>query len=400
VRTLDDLLAQGVAGRAVLVRADLNVPLDGTRIADDGRIRASLPTLRALTGAKARVVVAAHLGRPKGVPDPAYSLAPVAARLGELLGGPVVAATDVAGESARAVVAGLPAGAVAVLENVRFDPRETAKDPVQRAALAGELAALVGPDGAFVSDGFGVVHRVQASVVDVAQRLPSYAGRLLLAELTTLRRLIDSPRRPYAVVLGGSKVSDKLGVIEALLPKVDTLLVGGGMCFTFLAARGHPVGASLLEPDMVDVCTRLLKTAGEVIRLPRDVVVADEFAAHANTRTVPAEDIPDGWMGLDIGPATVREFTSALSGAATVFWNGPMGVFELAPFAAGTRALAQAIAESGAFSVVGGGDSAAAVRLLGLPENGFSHISTGGGASLEFLEGKTLPGVAALEEPS
>lgn len=400
MRTLDDLLAQGVAGRAVLVRADLNVPLDGTRIADDGRIRASLPTLRALTGAKARVVVAAHLGRPKGVPDPAYSLAPVAARLGELLGGPVVAATDVAGESARAVVAGLPAGAVAVLENVRFDPRETAKDPVQRAALAGELAALVGPDGAFVSDGFGVVHRVQASVVDVAQRLPSYAGRLLLAELTTLRRLIDSPRRPYAVVLGGSKVSDKLGVIEALLPKVDTLLVGGGMCFTFLAARGHPVGASLLEPDMVDVCTRLLKTAGEVIRLPRDVVVADEFAAHANTRTVPAEDIPDGWMGLDIGPATVREFTSALSGAATVFWNGPMGVFELAPFAAGTRALAQAIAESGAFSVVGGGDSAAAVRLLGLPENGFSHISTGGGASLEFLEGKTLPGVAALEEPS
>jgi phosphoglycerate kinase len=400
VRTLDDLLAQGVAGRAVLVRADLNVPLDGSRITDDGRIRASLPTLQALTGAGARVVLAAHLGRPKGVPDPAYSLSPVAARLGELLGGPVMAATDVVGESARAVVAGLPAGAVAVLENVRFDPRETAKDPAQRAALAGELATLVGPDGAFVSDGFGVVHRVQASVVEVARRLPSYAGHLLLAELTTLRRLIDSPRRPYAVVLGGSKVSDKLGVIETLLPKVDTLLVGGGMCFTFLAARGHPVGASLLEPDMVDVCAQLLKTSGEVIRLPRDVVVADEFAAHANTRTVPAGDIPDGWMGLDIGPESVREFASALSGAATVFWNGPMGVFELAPFAAGTRGVAQAIAESGAFSVVGGGDSAAAVRLLGLPENGFSHISTGGGASLEFLEGKTLPGVAVLEEPS
>jgi phosphoglycerate kinase len=400
VRTLDDLLAQGVAGRAVLVRADLNVPLDSSRITDDGRIRASLPTLRALTGAGARVVLAAHLGRPAGVPDPAYSLSPVAARLGELLGGPVMAATDVVGESARAVVAGLPAGAVAVLENVRFDPRETAKDPAQRAALAGELATLVGPDGAFVSDGFGVVHRVQASVVDVARRLPSYAGHLLLAELTTLRRLIDSPRRPYAVVLGGSKVSDKLGVIENLLPKVDTLLVGGGMCFTFLAARGHPVGASLLEPDMVDVCAQLLKTSGEVIRLPRDVVVADEFAAHANTRTVPAGDIPDGWMGLDIGPESVREFASALSGAATVFWNGPMGVFELAPFAAGTRGVAQAIPESGAFSVVGGGDSAAAVRLLGLPENGFSHISTGGGASLEFLEGKTLPGVAVLEEPS
>lgn len=400
MRTLDDLLDQGVSARTVLVRADLNVPLEGSRITDDGRIRACLPTLRELTGAGARVVLVAHLGRPKGVPDPAYSLAPVVARLGELLGSPVLAATDVVGESARTVVASLPAGAVAVLENVRFDPRETAKDPAQRAALASELAALVGPEGAFVSDGFGVVHRVQASVVDLARRLPSYAGRLLLSELTTLRRLVDSPRRPYVVVLGGSKVSDKLGVIEALLPRVDTLLVGGGMCFTFLAAHGHPVGASLLEPDMVEVCARLLKTSGEVIRLPRDVVVADEFAAHANTRTVPAEEIPDGWMGLDIGPESVRVFASALSGAATVFWNGPMGVFELEPFAAGTRGVAQAIVESGAFSVVGGGDSAAAVRLLGLPEEGFSHISTGGGASLEFLEGKTLPGVAVLEEPS
>ncbi|HWR46611.1 MAG TPA: phosphoglycerate kinase [Pseudonocardiaceae bacterium] len=397
MRTLDDLLASGVSGRTVLVRTDLNVPLDGARITDDGRIRASLPTLQALAGAGARVVVTAHLGRPKGAPDPAYSLAPVAARLGELLGTPVAAATDVVGDSARAAVAGLSDGAVALLENVRFDPRETSKDAAERGALADDLAALVGPDGAFVSDGFGVVHRVQASVVDIAERLPGYAGALVLTELITLRRLSEAPDRPYTVVLGGSKVSDKLAVIEALLPKVDTLLVGGGMCFTFLAARGHPVGASLLEPDMVDVCARLLKTSGETIQLPRDVVVADEFAAHANTRTVAVEDIPDGWMGLDIGPDTVRDFAAALAGAATVFWNGPMGVFELAPFAAGTRGVAETIAGSGAFSVVGGGDSAAAVRLLGLPEDGFSHISTGGGASLEFLEGKALPGVAVLE---
>jgi phosphoglycerate kinase len=397
VRTLDDLLAEGVAGRTVLVRADLNVPLDGARITDDGRIRASLPTLRALTGAGARVVLTAHLGRPQGVPDPAYSLAPVAARLGELLGTPVAAATDVVGDSARATVAGLSDGTVALLENVRFDPRETSKDAAERGALAGELAALVGSEGVFVSDGFGVVHRVQASVVDVAERLPGYVGTLMLAELTTLRRLIETPERPYVVVLGGSKVSDKLAVIEALLPKVDTLLVGGGMCFTFLAALGHPVGASLLEPDMIEVCARLLKTSPDTIRLPRDVVIADKFAAQANTRTVAAHDIPEGWMGLDIGPESVREFAASLAGAATVFWNGPMGVFELAPFAAGTRGIAEAIAGAGAFSVVGGGDSAAAVRLLGLPEDGFSHISTGGGASLEFLEGKALPGIEVLE---
>jgi phosphoglycerate kinase len=356
-----------------------------------------LPTLRALTGAGARVVVTAHLGRPKGAPDPAYSLAPVAARLAELLGTPVQAATDVVGDSAREAVAGLADGHVVLLENVRFDPRETSKDPAERGALAGELATLVGPDGAFVSDGFGVVHRAQASVVEVAERLPSYAGTLVVDELTTLRRLTESPERPYAVVLGGSKVSDKLAVIEALLPKVDTLLVGGGMCFTFLAALGHPVGDSLLEQDMVDVCARLLKASGDTIRLPSDVVVADKFAADANTRTVPADAIPDAWLGLDIGPETVRDFTAALAEAATVFWNGPMGVFEMAPFAAGTRGVAEAIAESGAFSVVGGGDSAAAVRQLGLPEDGFSHISTGGGASLEFLEGKKLPGVAVLE---
>ncbi|MGQ0773786.1 MAG: phosphoglycerate kinase [Pseudonocardiales bacterium] len=402
MRTLDDLLADGVAGRgtagrAVLVRADLNVPLDGTRITDDGRIRASVPTLRALSGAGARVVVMAHLGRPKGAPDPAYSLAPVAARLGELLGVPVTGATDVVGGSARTAVADLADGGVVLLENVRFDPRETSKDAAQRGALADELAALIGSDGAFVSDGFGVVHRVQASVVDVAERLPAYAGTLVLAELTTLRRLTEAPDRPYVVVLGGSKVSDKLSVIEALLPKVDTLLVGGGMCFTFLAAQGHSVGGSLLERDMVDVCARLLKTADDKIRLPNDIVVASEFSASAQTGMVSAGEIPDKWMGLDIGPETVRDFGAALAGAATVFWNGPMGVFELAPFAEGTRGVAAAIVESEAFSVVGGGDSAAAVRLLGLPEDGFSHISTGGGASLEFLEGKTLPGVAVLE---
>ncbi|MGH3934624.1 MAG: phosphoglycerate kinase, partial [Pseudonocardiaceae bacterium] len=320
-----------------------------------------------------------------------------ATRLGELLDNPVSAAADVVGDSARAAVGGLPDGGVALLENVRFDARETAKDAAERGALADELAALVGRGGAFVSDGFGVVHRVQASVVDVAERLPAYAGTLVLDELTTLRRLTEAPDRPYAVVLGGSKVSDKLAVIEALLPKVDTLLVGGGMCFTFLAAQGHPVGDSLLEQDMVDVCAKLLQASGDTIRLPRDVIVADEFAAHAQTRTVPAGGIPDGWMGLDIGPATVRDFAAALATAATVFWNGPMGVFELAPFAAGTQGVAETIAGSAAFSVVGGGDSAAAVRLLGLPEDGFSHISTGGGASLEFLEGKALPGVAVLE---
>ncbi len=397
MRTLDDLLGSGVSGHTLLVRSDLNVPLDGDRITDDGRIRASLPTLRALSGAGARVVVTAHLGRPKGAPDPAYSLRPVAVRLGELLDTPVAAASDVVGESAHATVADLADGEIALLENIRFDARETSKDAAERGALAGELAALIGPDGAFVSDGFGVVHREQASVVDIAERLPAYAGTLVLNELTTLRRLTEAPDRPYAVVLGGSKVSDKLAVIEALLPKVDALLVGGGMCFTFLASQGHRVGKSLLEKDMVDVCARLLEASGDTIRLPRDVVVADEFAEHAQTRTVPAGDIPDGWMGLDIGPETVRDFAAALAGAATVFWNGPMGVFELAPFAAGTRGVAETIADSEAFSVVGGGDSAAAVRLLGLPEDGFSHISTGGGASLEFLEGKSLPGVAVLE---
>ncbi|KAA1033815.1 phosphoglycerate kinase [Pseudonocardia sp. EV170527-09] len=391
MRTLDDLVAEGVQGRTVLVRSDLNVPLDDDRnITDDGRIRASVPTINALYEGGARVVVTAHLGRPKNGPDEKLSLAPVAQRLGELLGAPV-----------RLVELGTPlpsmaAGDVVLLENIRFDARETSKDDAERGAFADELVALVGEDAAFVSDGFGVVHRKQASVYDVAQRLDPYAGGLVLSEVEVLRTLTGNPERPYAVVLGGSKVSDKLAVIEALLPKVDTLLVGGGMCFTFLAARGHGVGSSLLEADQVEVCRTLLES-GKIV-LPTDVVVADAFSADANTKTVSVEEIADGWMGLDIGPDSVREFAARIADAKTIFWNGPMGVFELAPFAEGTRGVAQAIADGDAFSVVGGGDSAAAVRALGIAEDAFSHISTGGGASLEFLEGATLPGVAVLEE--
>lgn len=396
IKNLDDLLTEGVAGRVVLVRADLNVPLDGQTITDDGRVRAALPTLRRLADAGAKVVVTAHLGRPKGAPDPQYSLRPVATRLGELLGVDVPLAPEVTGERAQAVVAALADGQVAMLENVRFDPRETSKAADERAELAGELAGLAGAGAAFVSDGFGVVHRKQASVYDLARELPAYAGGLVLAEVEVLRTLTGEPRRPYVVVLGGSKVSDKLAVIEALLPKVDKLLVGGGMCFTFLAAQGYDVGGSLLEREMIDTCKRLIDEAGDKLVLPGDVVAADAFAAEADTRVVEAGEIPASWMGLDIGPRSADAFGAVLDQAATVFWNGPMGVFELAPFAAGTRAVAGRIAASAAFSVVGGGDSAAAVRLLGLPEDGFSHISTGGGASLEYLEGKELPGVAVL----
>jgi phosphoglycerate kinase len=394
VRTLDQLLAEGVADRTRTVRSDLNVPLDGGTITDDGRIRASVPTIAALRGAGARVVVTAHLGRPKGGPDPALSLGPVAERLGELLGTKVVLA-DLTGDESHAAVRAAGAGDVVLLENVRFDARETSKDEAERDALARHLAALAGPTGAFVSDGFGVVHRKQASVYDVARHLPAHAGGLVLDEVRVLRALTESPERPYTVVLGGSKVSDKLAVISALLPRVDTLLVGGGMCFTFLAAQGHGVGDSLLEADQVHACRDLLATGK--IALPSDVVVADAFSAEANTRTVAVDAIPDGWKGLDVGPDTVRGFGEALARAATVFWNGPMGVFELAPFAEGTRGVARAIVDADAFSVVGGGDSAAAVRALGLPEDGFSHISTGGGASLEYLEGKTLPGLSVLE---
>jgi phosphoglycerate kinase len=398
MKTLDDLLAEGVSGRRVLLRADLNVPLDGETITDDGRIRASVPTISKLTEAGARVVVTAHLGRPKGAPDPKYSLKPVAVRMNELLDATVTLAADVAGDSARSTVDGLADGEVALLENIRFDARETSKDEAERGALAGDLAALVGENGVFVSDGFGVVHRKQASVFDVARLLPSYAGGLVLAEVDVLRKLTGDPERPYVVVLGGSKVSDKLAVIESLLPKVDKLLVGGGMCFTFMAAEGLGVGSSLLEGEMIDTCKKLLADAGEKILLPADVVIADRFAADAETHTVLAAEIREGWMGLDIGPITAERYAEALADAGTVFWNGPMGVFEMAPFAEGTRAVAQSIVDSDAYSVVGGGDSAAAVRALGLPEDGFSHISTGGGASLEFLEGKELPGVAVLEK--
>jgi phosphoglycerate kinase len=398
MRTLDDLLAEGVSGRRALVRADLNVPLDGERITDDGRIRASLPTIRRLSEAGARVVLTAHLGRPKGAPDPKYSLAPVAARLGELLGTGVAPAADLVGPSAKSTVDGLADGGVALLENVRFDPRETSKDEAERGALAGELAALAGESGVFVSDGFGVVHRKQASVYDVARRLPAYAGGLVLAELAVLRRLTGDPDRPYVVALGGSKVSDKLAVIESLLPTVDRLLVGGGMCFTFLAAEGLGVGDSLLEAEMIDTCKRLLAESGEKIMLPEDIVTAEQVSADASTHTVLAAQLREGWKGLDVGPITAERYGDVLGQAGTIFWNGPMGVFELAPFAEGTRSLAQSIVDSKAYSVVGGGDSAAAVRALGLPEDGFSHISTGGGASLEFLEGKPLPGIEVLEQ--
>jgi phosphoglycerate kinase len=397
MRSLDDVLREGVSGRRVLLRADLNVPLDkSTRaITDDGRIRASVPTITELRDAGARVVVAAHLGRPKGAPDPQYSLAPVAARLGELLGAEVPLAGDVAGDDARAEAAALRDGDVLLLENVRFEAAETSKDDAERGELADRLAALA---DVYVDDAFGAVHRKHASVYDVAQRLPHAAGRLVAGELGVLRRLTEDPERPYAVVLGGSKVSDKLGVIEALLPKVDTLLVGGGMCFTFLAAQGHDVGGSLLEADQVDTCRRLLAEAGERLVLPVDVVCAPRFSAEAPTTTVPVEEIPGDQMGLDVGPRTVSLFTERLAGSRTVFWNGPMGVFELAPFQAGTRGVAQAVAAVGGLSVVGGGDSAAAVRQLGLEEAAYGHISTGGGASLEYLEGRELPGLTVLED--
>ena len=397
MKNLDDLLSAGVRGRCVLVRADLNVPLDGETITDDGRVRASLPTVQKLTAAGARVVVTAHLGRPKGAPDPQFSLAPVARRLGELLDTEVALAGDVVGPSARSVVGELSEGSVALLENVRFDPRETSKDDAERRALADELVALVGDDAAFVSDGFGVVHRKQASVYDVAQRLDGFAGGLVLSEVDVLRTLTGDPERPYVVVLGGSKVSDKFGVIQALLPKVDKLVIGGGMAYTFLAARGYDVGDSLLQHDQIEATRSLLDEHGDKLVLPVDVVAADRFAADAETRVVSTEAIPAGWQGLDIGPRSVELFAEILGGARTVFWNGPAGVFEFAAFAEGTRGVARAIVDSDAFSVVGGGDSAAAVRALGLPEDGFSHISTGGGASLEFLEGAELPGVAVLE---
>ena len=400
MKSLDDL---EVAGRTVLVRSDFNVPLaqgaHGTRvITDDGRIRASLPTLTYLTQAGAKVVVVAHLGRPKGGPSAELSLAPVAARLSELLGAPVGLGADVTGPQARAMVAGMEPGDVVLLENIRFDARETSKDPQERAELAAELASLA---DLYVSDGFGVVHREQASVTDIARLLPSAAGRLVHKEASVFAELLADPARPYVVILGGSKVSDKLGVIGNLIGRVDRLLIGGGMAFTFLAAAGHSVGDSLLEADQVETVKGFIEQArasGVALIVPVDVVIADAFAADAATQVVPADAIPDGWRGLDIGPETATMFAEQIADAATVVWNGPMGVFEMAPFAAGTQAVAEALAASNGMTVIGGGDSAAAIRLLGLDEADFGHISTGGGASLEFLEGKTLPGIAILEE--
>ncbi|GAA1996271.1 phosphoglycerate kinase [Nocardioides kribbensis] len=403
---MSDLSSLGdLRGKRVLVRSDLNVPLEGDadqqRITDDGRIRASVPTIRSLAEAGARVVVTAHLGRPKGAPEQRYSLAPVAERLGDLLGADVAFATDTVGESARSTVAGLEDGEVALLENVRFNAGETSKDDAERREFAEQLAGLA---DAFVSDGFGVVHRKQASVYDVAQLLPHAMGDLVATEIDVLRRLTDTPERPYVVVLGGSKVSDKLGVIDNLLGKADKLLIGGGMVFTFLAAQGHEVGKSLLEQDQLDTCREYLARAAESgveILLPGDIVVDTTFPTGEATpqpRVVAATAIPADCLGLDIGPASAADFAAALSGARTVFWNGPMGVFEVAEFSDGTRAVAQALTEVEGLSVVGGGDSAAAVRTLGFDESAFGHISTGGGASLEYLEGKTLPGIDVLED--
>lgn len=399
LRTLDSL--GSLAGKRVIVRADLNVPLKDAVITDDGRVRATLPTLNALINQGARVIVCSHLGRPDGAPDPKYSLAPVAQRLSELLGKPVAFARDTVGESAHEAVAALEDGDVAIIENLRFNAGETAKDDAIRRAFAEELAAL---GDVLVSDGFGVVHRKQASVYDLAEILPSAAGFLIEKEVDVLDRLTENPERPYTVVLGGSKVSDKLGVIDHLLPRVDRLLIGGGMLFTFLAAQGHKVGSSLLEADQLDTVREYMtraKESGIELVLPTDVVVASKFGAdaeHVVTRADAIEETPfaASGLGLDIGPETGERFAALVRDSKTVFWNGPMGVFELAPFAAGTKAVAQALTAVDGLSVVGGGDSAAAVRQLGFADDAFGHISTGGGASLEFLEGKKLPGLEVL----
>ncbi|GHB86070.1 phosphoglycerate kinase [Streptomyces albogriseolus] len=403
MKTIDELLSEGVAGKRVFVRADLNVPLDGTAITDDGRIRAVLPTVKALAAAGARVVVASHLGRPKGAPDPAFSLGPAAARLGELLGADVAFATDTVGESASSTVAGLADGQVAVVENLRFNAGETSKDDAERGAFADRLAALA---DVYVGDGFGAVHRKHASVFDLPARLPHYAGYLIATEVGVLKKLTDDVKRPYVVALGGAKVSDKLAVIDQLLGKADRILIGGGMAYTFLKAKGYEVGSSLLQEDQIPAVQEYLERAeksGVELVLPVDTLVAGEFPdmkakAPGNPDTVAADAMPAGKMGLDIGPETRKLYASKLADAATVFWNGPMGVFEHPDYAEGTKAVAQALLDSPGFTVVGGGDSAAAVRTLGFDEQAFGHISTGGGASLEYLEGKTLPGLAALED--
>jgi phosphoglycerate kinase len=399
LRTIDSL--GQLEGAKVIVRCDLNVPLKDGQITDDGRIRASVPTLAALVSAGARVIVISHLGRPDGAPDPRYSLAPVATRLGELMEKPVAFATDTVGPAARDAVGRLSDGDIVVLENLRFNPGETSKDEEEAEAFASDLAELA---DAMVSDGFGVVHRKQASVYNLAELLPSAAGGLIVTELDVLDRLTENPTKPYAVVLGGSKVSDKLGVIAHLLPRVDSLLIGGGMLFTFLAAQGHTVGASLLEADQLETVRGYIAKAKELgvnLVLPTDVVVASKFGADAEHEVRAADDIEgspwgDKGLGLDIGPETAKAFADVIRASETVFWNGPMGVFELAPFAAGTKTVAQALTEVKGLSVVGGGDSAAAVRELGFTDDQFGHISTGGGASLEFLEGKSLPGLEIL----
>ncbi|MBA2812098.1 phosphoglycerate kinase [Streptomyces sp. KM273126] len=403
MKTIDELLAEGVGGKRVFVRADLNVPLDGTVITDDGRIRAVVPTVKALAEAGARVVVASHLGRPKGAPDPAFSLAPAAARLGELLGTDVEFATDTVGESARTTMAALTDGQVAVIENLRFNPGETSKDDAERGAFADQLAALA---DVYVGDGFGAVHRRHASVYDLPARLPHAAGYLIANEVTVLKKLTEDVQRPYVVVLGGAKVSDKLAVIDQLLGKADRILIGGGMAYTFLKAKGYEIGTSLVQEDqipaVIEYIERAEKTGVELV-LPVDTLVAPAFPdlktkAPARPTAVAADAIPADQLGLDIGPETRKLYASKITDAATVFWNGPMGVFEHPDFAEGTKAVAQALVDSKAFTVVGGGDSAAAVRILGFDEAAFGHISTGGGASLEYLEGKTLPGLAALED--
>jgi len=403
MKTALDLIATGdLRGMRVLVRCDLNVPQDAdTTITDDGRVRASLPTIKALSEAGARVVVCAHLGRPKGTPEARYSLAPVAQRLQELLGAPVAFATDTVGESARSTVSALADGQVALLENLRFNVGETSKDDAVRGAFADELASLA---DVFVSDGFGVVHRKHASVYDVAQRLPHAIGGLVQAEIEVLKRLTESPDHPFVVVLGGAKVVDKLGVIASLLKIADTLLIGGGMSYTFLAAQGYEVGKSLLDADRLDVVKGYLEEAqrlGVEIVLPTDVVVAAEFAPDAAHKIVPADQIPPDMEGMDIGPVTRVTFAAKIAEARTVFWNGPVGVFEMAPFAAGNMAVAEAVVavtKTGALTVIGGGDSAAAVRQFGFSDDQFGHISTGGGASLEYVEGKVLPGLTVLED--
>ena len=403
-KALAELLEEGVAGRHVLVRSDLNVPLKDGVVTDDGRVRASLPVIEKLAKAGARVIVTAHLGRPKGQVDPQYSIAPAAARLAELASVPVQVATDLVGEDAKAKSAALKDGEVLVLENVRYDARETSKDDAERGAFADELVALTGQNGAYVDDAFGAVHRKHASVYDVAKRLPAYLGDLVKKEVDVLAKTLNNPERPFMVVMGGAKVSDKLAVIDNLIGKADAILIGGGMGYTFAYAQGYKVGKSLLEKDQVETVRRYLETApaqGTEIVTAVDVVWADDFSADAKTEIRPIEDLEGGELGaegegLDIGPKSRELFAEKIKAAKTVFWNGPVGVFEIAPFAGGTEAVAKALAESEAFSIIGGGDSASAIRNLGFADEQFGHISTGGGASLEYIEGKTLPGLDAL----